>query len=119
MGDRGTLVLDFDGVLSQYMAPWEGEAVIKDEPVEGAQAFCREMLAIGWKLMVSSTRCNTSAGRGAIASWLMKHNFPLSVGIAEGKPVGRVMLDDRALRFNGTWPSPDEIEAAAKPWNRL
>lgn len=115
---RGTLVLDFDGVLNSYVTKWEAADVIPDPPVEGAQAFCREMIAEGYQLVISSTRCNTQAGRGAIASWLVKHGFPLAVGIAEGKPTGRVMLDDRGLRFEGVWPTVEQIEDAAVPWNK-
>jgi len=33
------------------------------------------------------------------------------------KPPALVTIDDRALTFNGTWPTPDSIRAF-KPWNK-
>ena len=33
------------------------------------------------------------------------------------KPAAMVTIDDRAMTFNGTWPSMAEI-AAFKPWNK-
>lgn len=116
---KGTVVLDLDGVLHSYASGWQGETTIGDPPVEGAQAFVRSLIAAGYDPVVASTRCNSEAGRGAVASWLVKHDFPLGLRIAEGKPAGLVYLDDRALRFTGVWPTVSEIEAAATPWNRM
>lgn len=115
---HGTIVVDFDGVLHSYTSGWQGEDVIPDPPVEGAQAFVRRLHADGYAVVVASTRANSEKGRGAMAVWFVKNGFP-TVHIAHGKPSGRVYIDDRALRFNGSWPSNAEIEAAATPWNKL
>lgn len=120
-GKLGTIVLDFDGVLHSYASGWQGEAVIPDPPVQGAVEFVDALRDAGYDVVVASTRANTPEGRKAMRAWLRSNRFDrlANLRIAEGKPAGRVYLDDRALRFTGVWPTVEEIEAAATPWNRI
>lgn len=114
------IVVDFDGVLHSYTSGWQGPTVIPDPPVEGAQAFVACMLGAGWDVVVCSTRAEQSDGEHAIRKWLAAHEFPvyLATRIYHGKPPALVYLDDRALRFDGAWPSLADVEAAGVPWTK-
>ena len=111
------LALDFDGVLHSYASGWHGAVTIKDEPTEGAQAFC-ERASKHFALLVFSSRCAFPGGAQAIMLWLTQHNFPdgMWVSIDGVKAPATVTLDDRAWRFDGEWPDVDEL-AAFKPWH--
>lgn len=116
------IVVDFDGVLNSYVSGWIDAVTLPDPPVEGAQRFIHGLLDAGWEVVVCSTRAETDNGRGAIMYWLMDNEFPVgSKGISDichGKPPALVYLDDRALRFSGVWPSLEDVQTAAKPWNK-
>lgn len=111
------IVVDFDGVLHSYIAGWKGADVIPDEPTPGAQAFVRTMLDAGWDVVIVSTRAREPDGRRAIVTWLAAHDFP-ALDVQHEKPPALVYLDDRAMRFDGEWPTVAQVDVAAKPWNR-
>lgn len=123
------IVVDFDGVLHSYTSGWQGADAIPDPPTPGAQEFMASMLAAGWDVVIQSTRAATVQGANAIAEWLIRHRFPAprrdSIGdpraawtITAEKLPALVYLDDRALRFDGAWPTLPEVEAAGIPWNK-
>lgn len=110
-----TLAIDFDGVLHAYTSPWTKPEEIHDGPVPGAVAWvtaaCKR-----FEVVVCSARAETPAGIVAITEWLSRHGFP-PVEVTSEKPKAVVYLDDRAWRFDGTFPVLDEIDAF-RPWNR-
>jgi ribosomal protein S27AE len=116
--EKPILVLDFDGVLHSYVSGWRGADVIPDPPVPGAQEFCEKALD-RFRVLIVSSRCNQPGGTLAITNWLTEHKFPMGIGVSVdgSKPAARVTLDDRALTFEGRWPS---IEALVnfKPWHK-
>lgn len=108
------LCLDFDGVLHSYKSGWQGADVISDEPVPGAQEFVKSAL-IDFDVVVHSSRCHQEGGMQAIIAWLNKWGFPPGVLVASNKPGAHVTLDDRAITFNGQWPSIRDL-VLFKPW---
>lgn len=116
---RPTLILDFDGVLHSYESGWQGADTISDQPVRGAVEFCEEAIK-HFRVLVLSTRCSQIGGTEAILEWLEKNGFPpgMLVSLEGVKPPAVVSIDDRAIRFNGKWPSMEELKAF-RPWNRL
>jgi hypothetical protein len=79
--------------------------------------------------IIFSTRCKTWRGRRAIRLWIKKHSdgiwwpSPESRGLEDlkysyVKLPSLIYLDDRAMRFTGTFPTALEIHRA-KPWNKL
>lgn len=114
---RGTVVLDFDGVLHSYTSGWQGATIISDPPTVGAVQFVHDLMSWGYDVVVASTRCAEDEGRHAVAAWLIMHGFPI-LTISRGKPPGVVYLDDRALRFEGPgqWPDEEEVAMASIPW---
>lgn len=123
------LCLDFDGVVHSYTSGWKGARNIPDPPVEGVFGFIAEMLANGWDVVIHSSRARHFGGIWAMRRWLKEHSGSMWYGslvAGEGmecvrfvrwKPPAVLTIDDRAVTFDGTWPSLADIKAF-KPWNK-
>ncbi|SMC32677.1 hypothetical protein SAMN06297251_10168 [Fulvimarina manganoxydans] len=130
MAKRKLISLDFDGVLHAYTSGWQGAGLANDAPVPGALDFLRRIVEDDrFDTVISSSRCDREEGREAIRTFLDRHlveefgevvGLTVSAGIRVGdgtKPPAYLHVDDRCMRFDGTWPSLDEIDAF-KPWNK-
>jgi hypothetical protein len=71
--------------------------------------------------MIYSVRGSFEGAERAIFDWLLKYGLPAAdleqIAVVAEKPQAHVYIDDRAFRFEGTFPSFDEIDAF-KPWNK-
>ena len=129
------LCLDFDGVIHSYSSGWKGATEIPDPPVPGAMKFlCRAVRH--FKVCIFSSRSNQRGGRKAMKKYLKKSLYGYFRGLGHSewvsndlagavvnsiefpkkKPAVHVTIDDRAMTFNGEWPSILEI-SQFKPWN--
>lgn len=120
------LCLDFDGVIHSYTSGWKGACEIPDPPVEGAIAFLREAVK-HFRVHIFSSRSCQEGGTTAMASWLgywvLEHRlsddedlaWAASIVWAKEKPPAMVSLDDRAMCFEGTWPSIEALKEF-QPW---
>ena len=126
-GRRPILCLDFDGVIHSYSSGWQGADMIPDPPVEGAIAFMLNAIN-HFDVVIFSSRSNQRGGLRAMQIWLRKHagavwyESPAGPGLEEirfvtEKPSAMVTLDDRAITFDGTWPTM-ELLKEFKPWNK-
>ena len=115
MANQPILVLDFDGVLHSYTSGWQGADVVSDPPVKGAIDFVVKAL-IHFDVIIVSSRCNQSGGYEAIDDWLIKWGFPqIKISKDGSKPAALLTIDDRAITFNGEWPSVESL-MNFKPW---
>jgi hypothetical protein len=122
------LCLDFDGVIHSYASGWKGADVIPDPPVDGAVAFMLNALR-QFDVVIFSSRSNQRGGIAAMKKWLKDHAGDLcwyetpdgpgleDVRFVTEKPPALVTIDDRAITFDGTWPSLEAIKGF-KPWNK-
>jgi len=128
------ICVDFDGVIHSYTSGWEGPAVVSDDPVPGAIKWLEDHLPLTDELMGSwappykgpivqiySSRSKSWRGRRAMKKWLIKHGLHPSY-IYDGvlkfptkKPAAFLTIDDRAICFDGTFPSKEEM-LSFKPW---
>ncbi len=126
--NKPIICLDFDGVVHSYSSGWKGPRNIPDPPVEGALTFMLDALAAGYDVVIHSSRARYFGGISAMRVWLKKHagtlwyegGFELgleNVRFTRWKPPALVTLDDRAIRFDGTFPNPKEA-ASIQPWNK-
>jgi len=87
-----------------------------------------DALAAGYDVVIHSSRARYFGGISAMRRWLKKHagtlwyegGFELgieSVRFTRWKPPALVTLDDRAIRFDGTFPNP-KTAASLQPWNK-
>jgi hypothetical protein len=130
------ICVDFDGVIHSYKSGWQGVSVIPDDPVPGAIDWLMEHLpmpdALGGSfapeykgpiVQIYSSRSKSWFGRRAMVKWLIKHGLPPSY-ISDGilkfpskKPAAFLTIDDRAICFDGTFPTAGQM-MAFKPWNK-
>ncbi len=122
------LCLDMDGVLHGYQSGWLGADRMPDPPVPGAMRALQAYVE-RFRVAVFSSRTGQRGGLHAMREWL-RHCLVEELGIEEGdrvsslvewpmeKPPALVTIDDRALTFDGTWPTVERL-AAFQPWNKL
>jgi len=124
---KKTLVLDFDGVLHSYSSGWGGHEVVADPPVPGAIPFLYDALKV-FKVAIFSSRSSTPQGIAAMQKWVEEHAKPLFFDYGAPwwlqlewpihKPAAHLTIDDRAICFNGEWPSMQSL-VEFKPWFQL
>ncbi|HXG22456.1 MAG TPA: hypothetical protein VNN62_25720 [Methylomirabilota bacterium] len=88
-----TVALDFDGVLSLYHGD---PSQPPGPPVPGARDFVEQLFRRGLDVVIFSSR-----EQEAIAQWLHTYGFP-ALPIFYKPPV-LALIDDRAVRFRGTF----------------
>ena len=124
---RKLICLDFDGVLHSYTSGWQGADVISDPPVPGAM----DALAAytdRFRVAVYSSRSSSFEGVEAMKAWVLRHLEEWDDWLAQSvidriewpltKPPALVTIDDRAVTFDGRWPTVERL-AAFQPWNKL
>jgi hypothetical protein len=118
---RPILCLDFDGVIHSYSSGWQGADVVSDPPVEGALGFLQEALQ-HFDVCIFSSRSHQTGGIEAMQKWLRRYALDPAdwidqVRFPTEKPAAMVTLDDRALTFDGTWPTMARLMGFT-PWNK-
>ena len=98
---RMTVAVDFDGVIHSYTSGWKGPAEIPDPPVEGVAEAVKTLRTV-FEVVVYSTRCATKEGMGAVRKYLRENGIEVD-GVADGKPIAFIYIDDRGYRFRGEW----------------
>ena len=120
MPRKQTIAIDFDGVLHQYVTPWVAADVIPDPPVPGAIAALRRYSEY-FKIAILSTRNYQEGAVEAMQGWLLRNGLERRVVDQILFPIHKVpaivYIDDRAYRFEGTWPLVGVLKGL-KPWNK-
>lgn len=118
---KGSVALDFDGVINSYASGFVGIDKLPDPPVPGAIEYLQELVDFGFTVYVYSTRNEQERGRQGISKYLLDHGLPeeyhKKIKIVSGKPKAKIYLDDRAWEFTGKFPSPMEIDKFL-PWTK-
>jgi hypothetical protein len=139
-GWQGATVIPDPPVAGKWEPVYDDDEIwIADVYRPSAQEFVQMLLDAKWDVVVLSTRGETKDGRDAMREWFRAWDFPplttdtpgwdapvpegtVSEGsfviAGTGKPAALVYLDDRALRFDGVFPTLEAIEEAAVPWTR-
>lgn len=114
-----TVLIDFDGVLHSYLSGWQGKQNIPDEPNAGAIAWLQTMIdspeiePVIWTSRVhwkdDSEFADAEQAKQAIKNWLMLHGLSPdevdSLKITNDKPPAVMIIDDRAFKFEGHFPT--------------
>lgn len=127
------LCVDFDGVIHSYVSGWQGPRCIPDSPVPGAIEWLSDLIGPGenvypfahinqkFQVMIYSSRSRYWFARTAMKKWLIKHGLDKYqvelIGFPTEKPPAFLTIDDRAITFNGTFPTIEEMKEF-KPWNK-
>jgi hypothetical protein len=123
------LCLDFDGVIHSYATGWTGADHIHDKPVDGAMKFLTDAVE-HFDVHIYSSRSNQAGGIRAMKKWVERELFAYwgahatvaddtfaALKWPKEKPPALVTIDDRAICFDGTWPSLETLKGF-KPWNK-
>lgn len=133
---RKIICCDFDGVLHSYTSGWKGARIVADCPVGGAIKWLTDFLlhhcdvpdsiaAMAptgeFQFCIYSSRSKQWGGRKAMKEWLVLWgldrrlleviSFPIT------KPAAWLTIDDRAICFQGTFPTVEELRNF-RPWNK-
>jgi hypothetical protein len=119
-----TYALDFDGTL--YAGEFAAATDFSGEPCAGAVDFVRQLLDAGHKILIHSCRltaalteeCTKRWGKAdpvivanLMRDWFYRWGLPwghirhINFWTSPGKPWANVYLDDKAMRFEGTFPN--------------
>lgn len=117
-----TICIDFDGVLHSYTSGWQGESVASDPPVPGAIVWLREMISNpDFEPVVYSSRSKHASGIQCMKDWLVFHGLSpddlAQLQFPTQKPAAWLTVDDRAICFDGTFPTLTAMQEF-KPWNK-
>lgn len=129
------LCVDFDGVLHSYDSGWKGAGIVQDGPVPGAVEFLMKAI-VQFEVHIYSSRSSSYEGvvamRSALRNWIAEAGYPESLAQAmtfdsekidsalkfpTSKPSALVTIDDRAITFNGVFPSIESL-LEFQPWNK-
>ena len=128
--------VDFDGVLCDpnTCAVEQGDLLSFGAPIPGAVEFLKECLAYGHSVIVFTCRSSQepshawppvspNAVEDSILTWLtfagLTEAEKLKVRVCPprwGKPACDLYLDDKAVRFEGLFPSMMTLENLRRPW---
>jgi len=130
------LCLDFDGVIHSYKSGWKGARNIPDPPVNGAiewmetfiMRYCTPPDSVcamapdgEWELHIFSSRSRYLFAKKAMKKWLVQHGmdkrFLEVIKFPTRKPPATLLIDDRAMQFNGEFPMYHDI-LLFEPWNK-
>jgi hypothetical protein len=128
---KPTLCVDFDGVIHSYERGWQnGE--IYGTVTRGFFEWV-ERVRHDFELVIYSSRSKDEAGIIAMTLWLHEQRNawikaggqrhptePLTFNFADKKPAAWLTIDDRCVRFDGSWDNPlleSEALRRFKPWN--
>jgi hypothetical protein len=111
--DRGTVAIDFDGVLNEYPG-WLTDLGRTRQPVPGARAFVQRLLAEGFRVVIFTCRDYRE-----VRAWLAHYGFPEgALHVTDKKPVAMCYIDDRGYRFEGDWDAAYAAITQAPWWGR-
>lgn len=101
-----SIVFDLDGVLADYTGGYSAHEDFPGEPIPGVIAILQRLKDKGEIIGIFSTR-----KRELIWEWLEYHGLedlvdwvnenPFQPEDGSAKPIYKVLIDDRCLRFNG------------------
>ena len=113
---KPTVIFDFDGVINSYSSGWTGADSTPDLPVNGIKDAMVEIRRY-YRVVVVSSRCYQPGGIEAIQTWLTKYGIEVD-DVTDEKPPAKVIIDDRAITFDG---DPAGLLAkinAFQPWTK-
>jgi hypothetical protein len=130
VANKPILCVDFDGVIHSYTSGWKGECEIPDLPVAGALDWLYRA-SEWWRVCIYSSRSKEPGAIDAMKAWIRKHADNEFQGLVtadmlleiiefpDQKPAAFLTIDDRAICFDGRWPSLDPQKLLDfKPWNK-
>lgn len=125
------VAVDWDGVIHSYVSGWKGHSVLPDPPVEGAIAWLADLHAAGIEVVFFTCRFTNWSNeipwpkvRDACIKYLIDNGLAPEIAnsfewwAGEGKPRVDLYVDDHGFRFEGTFPTVQEVKGLKDSWNK-
>jgi hypothetical protein len=128
---KPTICIDMDGVIHKYSRGWQ-DGTLYDDITEGFFEWV-EAVRDDFKLVIYSSRSKDENGTILMSMWLHEQRNkwirdggkrdetePLEIEFANEKPAAWLTIDDRCIRFDGSWTAPELSRSALwafRPWN--
>ena len=100
------ICVDFDGVIAEFSDNINDFGKI----IDGAGAALEKLRALGYKIIIHTTRPSDEDHITELTKYLKAHDIPFDEintnsdsKWPSAKPVADLYIDDRALRFEGNW----------------
>lgn len=90
------ICIDFDRTLHDMDHPVAGRKM--GPPIESARTAVQVLMSHGYEVVVLTCQVNHEY----IRDWLRYYGFP-ALRVTNVKPVAVAYVDDRAVRFTGSW----------------
>ncbi|KYZ77872.1 hypothetical protein AXX12_17590 [Anaerosporomusa subterranea] len=113
---KPTVIFDFDGVINSYVSGWTGADNTPDPPVEGIREAIAQIRHY-YRVVVVSSRCYQPGGIEAIRAWLDKYDIAVD-DVTDEKPPAKVLVDDRAILFDGNATVLLDKINTFQPWTK-
>lgn len=110
------ILIDFDGVLTHY-TKWINETTIKDLPNKDMVGVLDSLRNFGFEIVIFSTRAKTFEGRNAIRKYCYENKFAFD-RVTDKKEPAKVILDDRAICFDGNTENLVQKILEFKPYRK-
>lgn len=95
------ILFDFDGLVHQHSTnDWKGIDVITGGVVPGMKELIEE-LRKKYQIYIYSSRCLEQRGSNAIGKWLKEKEIEVDGITSKKLPYASILVDDRAVGFNG------------------
>lgn len=117
---KPSVAIDFDGTIAKY-DHYRGKGVFGD-PIAEAKNFIKLLKNMGWIVIINTTRSEIHA----VEAYLMVHGIPFDFinynpeneiqDLSDKKVLADVYVDDRAVRFDGSWQQTFRDIITARPW---
>lgn len=118
--NSNTIAIDLDGVILEYVDPWNGVAHF-GKPIPGAAAAIGKLKSLGFKIVIYTTRNNSMACHNKgyntleltalVQAKLEDAKIPYDF-IALFKPLASYYIDDRAIRFKNWGQTLEDVRKA-------
>lgn len=127
-----TIAVDFHGVICDHPEGAAGLTSLDWPEVPGAVEWLRR-ISEKYRVVIVSARFGRPGGEGSHAvgmamtwlsqrgiptEWMLPGERPPKILLTPSKPACVLWIDDRAWRFDGVFPSAEDI-ASFRPWNRM
>lgn len=107
------IIVDLDGVLARSVWPFDESQIPHFPVVDGAVEALRKVKEAGYRIIVWTAR--DKGLEQVTREWLDRNGIPYDE-LWLDKPPYTVMVDDRALNFDGSWVGLAERIVAYQTW---
>lgn len=110
-----TVVFEFDGAICDDSSAWSGWNVTDGKITPGIGDVIQHFRECGYKVIVQSIRCQSSAGKEAVANYLDLHQIEVDEIVGKS-PAAIATIDKNGIRFRCEPERLMNVVSGVEPW---